>query len=63
VWSGPVGVVRIVCVLSALWLLVVTLAGLVGLTGYSAEKIVLPAGLMLLSLGFLTGYQVGQSRR
>ena len=63
VWSGPVGVARIVCILSATWLFVMSAASLIGLTGYSPGKLALPLGLMMLSLGFLAGYQVGQSRR
>lgn len=63
VWSGPVGVARIVCLLSALWLFVVGFGGVVGWTGYSVGKTVLPLVLTMASLGFLAGYQLGQSRR
>jgi tetrahydromethanopterin S-methyltransferase subunit C len=62
-WSGPAGVARIVAILSAIWVIVVSAASLIGVNGYTLGKVVLPMGLMLLSLGFLAGYQMGQSRR
>jgi hypothetical protein len=63
VWSGPVGVARIVAILAAIWTIVVCAAGLVGVTGYSPAKAYVPMVIMLASLAFLAGYQMGQSRR
>ncbi|GAC1456203.1 MAG: hypothetical protein PVSMB1_05830 [Gemmatimonadaceae bacterium] len=63
VWSGPVGVARIVAILSAIWAFVVSAAGLIGVDGYAPEKAALPLGIMLASLGFLAGFQMGQARR
>jgi hypothetical protein len=62
-WSGPVGVARIVAILSAISVIGVSTGGLVGVAGYTPAKAVLPMGFMLASLGFLAGYQMGQSRR
>jgi hypothetical protein len=63
VWSGPVGVARIVCVVSAIWLLAISFAGVVGWAGYSPGKTVLPLVLTFSSLAFLTGYQLGMTAR
>ena len=63
VWSGPVGVARIVGVVSGIWLVAISFAGVVGWSGYSPGKTVLPLVLTMSSLAFLTGYQLGQTRR
>lgn len=63
VWSGPVGVARIAAILSALWIIVVSTAGLIGVAGYSPAKAAVPMAIMLASLAFMAGYQAGQSRR
>jgi hypothetical protein len=62
-WSGPLGVARIVAILSAIWVMFVSAASLMGVTGYSPSKGDLPMAIMLASLAFLAGYQMGQSRR
>lgn len=62
-WEGPLGIARIVLGLSAAWLIVIGVAGLTGLTGFTAAKVMLPMLLMMLALGFLGGYQMGQSKR
>ena len=56
-WEGPVGIARIVLGLSAIGLIVVAL------TGLTAAKALLPMLLIMLTLGFLGGYQLGQTRR
>jgi hypothetical protein len=56
-WEGPLGIARIVLGLSAVWLLVTVF------TGFTAAKLMLPMVLMMLALGFLGGYQMGQSKR
>jgi hypothetical protein len=61
-WSGPLGIARIVGVLSATWLIVVSFAGVVGLTSYSAGKVLLPMLLTVSSIAFMYGYQMGQSK-
>ncbi|HXM72361.1 MAG TPA: hypothetical protein VN940_03940 [Candidatus Dormibacteraeota bacterium] len=62
-WSGALGVARIVAILSAIWVMVVSVASLIGVTGYSPAKADVPMAIMLPSLAFLAGYQMGQSRR
>jgi len=42
---------------------VVSALGLIGVTGYSQAKAALPLGIMLASLGFLAGHQIGQAKR
>jgi hypothetical protein len=61
-WSGPLGMVRIVGLVSATWVFFWALAGVVGLTAYS-YKIYIPMTFMLTSLAFLGGYEMGQSKR
>jgi hypothetical protein len=61
-WSGPLGVARIVAILSATVVLVWSVASLVGLTTYS-YKIYFPMTIMLVSLAFLGGYQMGHAKR
>lgn len=56
-WDSLLGVTRIVLGLSAIWLIVIAL------TGLTAAKAVLPISIMMLALGFLGGYQTGQSKR
>jgi len=53
---------RIAGVLSATWVFVWALASVVGLTPYSG-KIYIPTTLMLASLAFLAGYQMGRAKR
>ncbi|HYL07301.1 MAG TPA: hypothetical protein VEU76_02055 [Candidatus Udaeobacter sp.] len=60
-WSGPLGIARIVLILSAVWLLIVSAASLLDLM--SVSKAVLPAGIMMVALGFVAGYQMGQTHR
>lgn len=62
-WSGPLGVARIVGILSAIWAIVESTASVIGVAGYSPAKAALPTAIMLASLAFLAGYQMGQSRR
>jgi hypothetical protein len=62
-WSGPPGVARIAAILSAIWVIVMSAAGLIGVSGYSPAKAAVPLGIMLASLAFLAGYQMGQSKR
>lgn len=62
-WEGPLGIARIVTGLSSIWLVLVALGGLAGLTSFTAAKVMLPMVLVMLGLGFLAGYQVGQSKR
>jgi hypothetical protein len=61
-WTGALGMARIVGLLSATWVLVWSVAGMVGLASFSA-KIFVPMGIMLASVAFLAGYQMGQSNR
>jgi hypothetical protein len=61
-WTGPLGVARIIGILSATWVLVWSLAGMIGLASFSA-KIFVPMGIMLASVAFIAGYQMGQSKR
>jgi hypothetical protein len=63
VWSGPAGVARIVAILSAIWVIVVSAAGLIGVNGYSPAKATVPMAIMLASLAFIAGFQMGQSKR
>ena len=61
-WSGPLGLARIIGLLSATWVLVWSVAGMIGLATFSA-KIFVPMGIMLASVAFLAGYQMGHSNR
>ena len=61
-WSGPLGIARIVCILSATWVFFWGLASVVGLTAYS-YKIYFPMTIMFASLAFLGGYQMGRAKR
>jgi hypothetical protein len=61
-WSGPLGMARIVSLISATWVFFWGLASVIGLTAYS-YKIYFPMTIMLVSLAFLGGYQMGQSKR
>ena len=63
VWEGPLGLARIVLILSAIWLMVTSFLVVIGVPGATNGKSVLPLSIMLLALGFVTGYQMGQSRR
>ena len=62
-WEGPLGVGRIVLGLSAIWLFITGLLEVIGVNGVTPAKAVLPAMIMLLALGFVSGYQMGQARR
>ena len=62
VWSGPLGVARIVGIVSATWVFLWGLASVFGLTAYS-YKIYIPITFMLASLAFLAGYQMGQGKK
>ena len=62
-WTGPLGIARIVVLLSAIWLFVTGLLGVIGVNGVTPAKAVLPASIMLLALGFVGGYQMGQAKR
>ena len=62
-WSGPLGVGRIVVLVSAVWLFVTALLALMDVPGVTPGKAVLPESLMLLALGFVGGYQLGASKR
>ena len=62
-WSGLLGVGRIVLLISAAWLLVTAVLTLIGVPGMTTAKSVLPGSLMMLALGFVGGYQLGQSGR
>lgn len=48
--------------LSRAWLSVDSVAGLTGLTSFTASRVMLPLVLMMLALGFVGGYQMGQTR-
>jgi hypothetical protein len=61
-WSGPLGVARIAGLVSATWVFFWGLASVVGLTAYS-YKIYFPMTIMLVSLAFLGGYQMGHVKR
>ena len=61
-WTGPLGVARIIGILSATWVLVWSVAGMVGLASFSA-KIFVPMGIMLAAVAFIAGYQMGQAKR
>jgi hypothetical protein len=61
-WSGPLGLARIVGILSATWVLVWSMAGILGLASFSA-KIFVPMGIMLACVAFLAGYQMGHANR
>lgn len=62
-WTGPLGVGRIVLLLSAIWLFVTGLLEVIGVNGVTPAKAVLPGSIMLLALGFVSGYQMGQAKR
>jgi uncharacterized membrane-anchored protein len=62
-WTGPLGIARIVLLLSATWLFVTGLLEVIGVTGVTPAKAVLPGSIMLLALGFVGGYQLAQSKR
>lgn len=62
-WEGPVGIARIVVLLSATWLFVTGLLLVIGVSGWTPARAVLPSEIMLLALGFLFGYQMGLSKR
>jgi hypothetical protein len=62
-WTGPLGIARIVLLLSAIWLFVTGLLQVIGVNGVTPAKAVLPGSIMLLALGFATGYQMAQSKR
>lgn len=62
-WTGPLGIARIVVLLSAIWLFVTGLLEVIGVNGVTPAKAVLPAMIMLLALGFVGGYQMGQAKR
>jgi hypothetical protein len=61
-WTGPLGMARIVGMLSATLVVVWSVASLAGWTDFSA-KIFVPIGIMLASVAFLYGYQMGQAKR
>lgn len=61
-WSGPLGMARIVGMLSATWVIVWSVASVVGLITWSA-KIFVPIAIMMASVAFLYGYQMGQAKR
>ena len=62
-WSGPLGVGRIVLLVSAVWLFVTALLALMDVPGMTPAKSVLPGSVMMLALGFVGGSQLGQSKR
>jgi hypothetical protein len=62
-WSGPLGVARIVGILSAIWAIVESAASLIGVAGYTPAKAAIPTAIMLASLAFIAGYQMGQAKR
>jgi hypothetical protein len=62
-WTGPLGIGRMVLLASALWLFVTALLVLIGVPGMTTAKFVLPGSLMMLALGFVGGYQLGQTKR
>jgi hypothetical protein len=62
-WSGPVGIARIVCLVSATVVFFGSLAGLVGLTSFSPARIYPVITIMLASMAFMLGHQMGQSKR
>jgi hypothetical protein len=53
---------RIVGVLLATWVIVWSVASVIGLITWSA-KIFVPIGIMLAAVAFLYGYQIGQAKR
>jgi hypothetical protein len=53
---------RIVGMLSATWVIVWSVASVVGLATFSA-KIFVPIGIMLAAVAFIYGYQMGQANR
>jgi hypothetical protein len=61
-WSGPLGMARVVGILSSTLVVVWSVASVIGLAAFSA-KIFVPIGIMLASVAFLTGYQMGQAKR
>ena len=62
-WTGPLGIARIVLLLSATWLFVTGLLEVIGVSGVTPAKAVLPLSIMLLALGFVGGYHLAQSKR
>jgi hypothetical protein len=62
-WEGPVGIARIVGLLSATWLLIAGFLMFIDMGGMTPAKLLLPSSIMLVALAFIAGYQMGQSRR
>ena len=63
VWTGPLSVGRIALLISAVWLITTGVLVLVGVPGWTNAKFALPASVMMLALGFVGGYQLGQNKR
>jgi hypothetical protein len=61
-WSGPLGMARIVGILSSTLVVVWSVASVIGLATFSA-KIFVPIGIMLAAVAFIYGYQMGQAKR
>jgi hypothetical protein len=62
VWSGPVGIARIIAILAAIWTIIVSAASLMGVAGYSPAKAAVPVAVMLAALAFMAVYQMVQSK-
>ena len=62
-WSGPLGIARIICVLSATVATVLSFAELVGLITLSPAKIYPLMTITLVAMAFVVGHHVGQSKR
>ena len=62
-WSGPLGIARIVTLVSATVVIVWSFAGLVGLTNFSPAKIYPLLTITVAAMAFVLGHQVGRSDR